>query len=183
MAALTPEELERIRADLFADETPCNAPNVIDTGSFFTRAYQHLYRLLSAYEQIAQERDALARQGSSFRALERLQAALPAESMAGVASSFHVGAEAAIVHIGRLTAERDFLHEQVVNLAREQDALRAEVGIPASYWSEYFEAGVVRSREQVTTDHDRMWWDWLQQVKARGWKDSPSPTPTEPKEE
>ena len=103
--------------------------------------------------------------------------------MAGVASSFHVGAEAAIVHIGRLTAERDFLHEQVVNLAREQDALRAEVGIPASYWSEYFEAGLVRSREQVTTDHDRMWWDWLQQVKARGWKDSPSPTPTEPKEE
>ena len=69
--------------------------------------------------------------------------------MAGVASSFHVSAEAAI----------------------------------ASYWSEYFEAGLVRSREQVTTDHDRMWWDWLQQVKARGWKDSPSPTPTEPKEE
>ena len=59
-------------------------------------------------------------------------------------------------------------------VTKERDALRAEVDIPASYWSEYFEAGLIRSREQLTTDHDRTWWDWLQGVKARGWKDSPS---------
>jgi len=55
-------------------------------------------------------------------------------------------------------------------MQQERDALRTEVDTPASYWSEYFEAGLIRSRDQLDTDHDRMWWDWLQGVKARGWK-------------
>ena len=40
------------------------------------------------------------------------------------------------------------------------------LSIAMNYWQEYFDAGMITDVSQILSDHDRMWWDWLQKAKA-----------------